>query len=350
MRKSKQQEVRRIKIRGKWYWQARPSYKGLRRARLCDTKEEAKRAKAAILTELIGEARQKARVDEESTTLELLCDAYVADLEARGKGYDSIKGVTTTKKRLEKFFGPRMNEPIELLTEADLFAFRAYYAQAGSKPSTINHDLANIHTMLKLFAPHVPFPKRIFFPQDTTRVRYLTPDQKERVMGLLPSPIREIALLAALTLMRLSEILRLRRDQVDLTQGVIVLPRTKTGPGKVVLSAEAQQLLQAQLELHNNPWVFRNPKTGKPYSRSRVSAVWHKAAIRAGLEDFHFHDLRHHGATMALNAGFGSSIVMDLGRWSSERNMRRYAAVTDATLRAAAEAVSRNGQPSRAAA
>ena len=45
---------------------------------------------------------------------------------------------------------------------------------------------------------------------------------------------------------------------------------------------------------------------------------------------------------MALNKGFTAAIVMTLGGWSSERMMRRYAAVTDETLRAAAEAVSGN--------
>ncbi len=63
-------------------------------------------------------------------------------------------------------------------------------------------------------------------------------------------------------------------------------------------------------------------------------------ARSAGLRDFHFHDLRHHGATMALNAGFTAPIVMALGEWKTEWMMRRYAAVTDQTLRRAAEAVS----------
>jgi hypothetical protein len=45
---------------------------------------------------------------------------------------------------------------------------------------------------------------------------------------------------------------------------------------------------------------------------------------------------------MALNKGFTAPIVMALGGWKTERMMRRYAAVTDATLRAAAEAVSGN--------
>ena len=43
---------------------------------------------------------------------------------------------------------------------------------------------------------------------------------------------------------------------------------------------------------------------------------------------------------MALNKGFTGPIVMALGGWKTEKMMRRYAAVTDATLRAAAEAVS----------
>ncbi len=42
---------------------------------------------------------------------------------------------------------------------------------------------------------------------------------------------------------------------------------------------------------------------------------------------------------MALNAGFTAPIVMALGGRKTERMMRRYAAVTDQTLRRAAEAV-----------
>jgi hypothetical protein len=45
---------------------------------------------------------------------------------------------------------------------------------------------------------------------------------------------------------------------------------------------------------------------------------------------------------VALNRGFSAPIVQALGGWKTERMMRRYAAVTDQTLRAAAEAVSGN--------
>jgi integrase len=85
-------------------------------------------------------------------------------------------------------------------------------------------------------------------------------------------------------------------------------------------------------------WCSPGPG-GRPYSREQVGKMFRRAARAAGLKDFHFHDLRHHGATMALNKGFTAPIVMALGGWRTERMMRRYAAVTDQTLRAAAEAV-----------
>lgn len=86
------------------------------------------------------------------------------------------------------------------------------------------------------------------------------------------------------------------------------------------------------------------PVAGRPnpYSRVHISRVWRRAARAAGLRDFHFHALRHHGATMALNRGFTAPIVQALGGWKTERMMKRYAAVTDETLRAAAEAVGGN--------
>jgi integrase len=111
-----------------------------------------------------------------------------------------------------------------------------------------------------------------------------------------------MAKLAWLTLMRLSELRCLRREQVYLDQGVVRLPRAKGGARAVMLSETARKLLQGQLESDASEWVFPNSRD-RPYSRVHVSRRFRKAARAAGLRDFHFHDLRHHGATMALNAG-----------------------------------------------
>ena len=192
--------------------------------------------------------------------------------------------------------------------------------------------------MLKRGRPDFRFPAGAFYPEDETRVRWLRPEEELLVLETMDAPFRGIAKLAALTMMRLSEVRLLRRDMVHLAQGVILLPRAKGGARAVMLSGQAQKLLRGQLDALTGEWVFPNPD-GRPYTRNLVSKKFRRAARAAGLRDFRFHDLRHHGATMAINANFSAPIVQALGGWKTERMMRRYAAVTDPTLRAAAEAV-----------
>ena len=200
--------------------------------------------------------------------------------------------------------------------------------------------------------PEFRLPRGAFAKQDATRVKWLAPDEELIVfatmqqatkptkrLGIRALPFAAMAKLAALTLMRLSEIRTLRREDVRLDQGVVMLPKAKAGARTVILSVEAQKILRHQLETHTSEWMFPSPDN-RPYSRVHISRVFRKAARASGLTDFHFHDLRHHGATMALNKGFAAPIVMQLGGWKSEAMMRRYAAVTDETLRKAAEAVS----------
>jgi integrase len=284
---------------------------------------------------------------------------------------------------VERLVPELLERPVSRITDADLFAFRrarversatalrlaaearalraagdperaerreraaAAAQHAGTKPGTINRDLRTLRAALKRARPELRFPAGVFLPEDETRVRWLRPDEELLLEAALRPPFRAIAKLAALTLMRLSEIRTLRRDAVHLEQGVVMLPRAKAGARPVILGAQAQKILRGQLEQPaRGELVFPGPD-GRPYERSYVGRVFRRAARSAGLRDFHFHDLRHHGATMALNAGFTAPIVMALGGWKTERMMRRYAAVTDRTLRAAAEAVSGSPVPAR---
>lgn len=69
------------------------------------------------------------------------------------------------------------------------------------------------------------FPGGAFFAEDEGRVRWLRPEEEILVLDTMPSPFREIAKLAALTLMRLGELRFLRREMVHIEQGAILLPR-----------------------------------------------------------------------------------------------------------------------------
>ena len=367
--------VRRIKNHGTWVWQARVAYRGLRKAAFRPSKETARDAEAELLGELKAKSAATDQVDQAPATLRQLLEHYIERLEDRGKGSDTVVRAVGTAHVLERLLPELLDRPVSRIGDTELFAFRrvrleqsvtalrleaeaqalraagkvakaearekaAEAAQrAGTKPSTINRDLRTLRAALKLARPDYRFPAGVFLPEDETRVRWLRPEDEILVIETMRSPFREIAKLAALTLMRLSEIRLLRREMVHLEQGVVMLPRAKAGARPVILSGEAQKILRGQLAGHESEWVFPGP-SGGPYDRSYIGRLFRRAARAAGLKDFHFHDLRHHGATMALNRGFTAPIVMALGGWKTERMMRRYAAVTDQTLRAAAEAVS----------
>lgn len=333
--------IRQIKVNGHWRWQARVAYHSERISRLCNTKQEAKEAEAELLQRLKTDTARAEAEGARPATLRQLCEMYLADLENRGKGKDTLARAVATIKALEALLPDVFDRPVTDVKAANIYAFRQARQHDGMKPSTINRDFRTLRAMLKKVRPDFRFPGGAFFPEDETRVRWLRPEEDVLVFGTMPSPFQEMARLAALSLMRLTEIARLRRDQAHLEQGVIALPKAKAGARHVILSQEAQEIMAKQLASHQSEWVFPAPHGG-PYSRVHVSRVWRRAARALGLKDFHFHDLRHHGATMALNAGFTAPVVMALGGWKTERMMRRYAAVTDKTLRAAAEAVSGN--------
>jgi integrase len=352
--------IKKITVNGRRVWQARVALRGLRKSTIRATREEARDAEAELLRELkarVGKAEQEGQAP---ATLRQLFEAYVEDLDARGKDEETVARAAQTARVVEALVPELLNKAVTRVTEADIFAFRrARLSQpcftprpkdperapakpaAPAKPSTINRDLRTLRAMLKRARPEFRFPTGAFFQEDETRVRWLRPEEELLALEPMASPFREMAKLASLTLMRLSEIRLLRREMIHLEQGAIMLPRAKAGARSVILSAEAQKLLRGQLESQRSEWVFPSP-SGRPYTRNLVSRRFRRAARAAGLHDFRFHDLRHHGATMALNAGFSSPIVMALGGWKTERMMRRYAAVTDPTLRAAAEAVSGN--------
>jgi integrase len=348
--------VKKIRNHGKWVWLARVAYCGVRRAAFRDSKEAAREAEGELLRALKVQANQAERAAARPATLRQLLEYYALDMAARGKGEESVGRVDYTRRSIEALLPEFLEKPVSAIADADLFAYRNLRAREGStvyqvvagkrvkvrvptKPSTINRDLRTLRAALKKARPDYRFPGGAFFPEDETRVRWLRPDEELLVLEPMPSPFREMAKLAALTLMRQGEIRRLRREDVHLEQGVILLPRAKAGARPVILSESARKLLRAQLEGHDGPLVFARPD-GRAWRPEHVGRAFRRAARAAGLKDFRFHDLRHHGATMALNKGFTAPIVMALGGWKTERMMRRYAAVTDQTLRAAAEAVS----------
>jgi hypothetical protein len=66
-------------------WLARVAYQGLRRAKVCRTKDAARQAESDLLQALKAEIAKEAEAGARPATLRQLLDFYVADLAARGR-------------------------------------------------------------------------------------------------------------------------------------------------------------------------------------------------------------------------------------------------------------------------
>jgi integrase len=98
--------------------------------------------------------------------------------------------------------------------------------------------------------------------------------------------IRPLVILALETAMRRSELLALRWQDVFLPDRYVRLHDSKNGDSRdVPLSTRAHSILEG-LPRHISGRVF-------PVTSDAVKKAFTRAVVRAGLGDFHFHDLRH---------------------------------------------------------
>lgn len=177
--------------------------------------------------------------------------------------------------------------------------------------STVNRELNIISSVInyarKDWGVHIENPVALIRrPQNgKARERRLEPGEEERLLAaLVPGEstngrfasgarnafIKPLVLFALETAMRRGELLSLRWENIDLKKCVAHLPDTKNGEARnVPLSSRAKTVLEAMpRSIGGN--VF-------PASEDALKKAFARACERAGIENLHFHDLRHEGTS-----------------------------------------------------
>jgi integrase len=146
---------------------------------------------------------------------------------------------------------------------------------------------------------------------DGKRLRYLSTEECQALINNCDPHLKPIVTTALNTGMRKGEILNLKWDNVDLRHGFILLDVTKNGERREVpLNDTLRITLQGITRRLDVPYVFYDHITGKPYQDVKRSF---KTALRkAGIRDFHFHDLRHTFASHLVMAGVDITTVKEL--------------------------------------
>ena len=116
---------------------------------------------------------------------------------------------------------------------------------------------------------------------------------------------------AALTGLRIGEVLAIRWEHVDFETGRLIMPETKTGRRVHDLPDPALDVLARQPRINGNPWAFTTGRSAA-VTYHTVQKVFADATRAAGLEDVRLHDLRRTLMTSAARAGVGSHVLRDL--------------------------------------
>ncbi|HZP75396.1 MAG TPA: site-specific integrase [Pseudolabrys sp.] len=215
-------------------------------------------------------------------------------------------------------------------------AARTLYA--GALPATINRQVFTpVSAVLKHAAKRglcelrpIERPK-----QPKGRIRCLTPAEADRLVGKCSEHLRPLVVFLFYTGARLSEALYLDWRQIDWALREVRFLETKNGDDRGV-PLHPRVFAEIEALPHRSGAVFRRPD-GEPYARKRngggqIKTAFNGACRRAGIKDFSPHDCRHTWASWHYAANRNLPALMELGGWSSEKMVLRYAHVNVAHL------------------
>jgi integrase len=228
----------------------------------------------------------------------------------------SFKSKVYFIKQLSEAFG---HLPLRRFNTMLLEQYQTERLQKGNKPATVNRLLATLKHMITKAVEwdmvEEETLKRVrkvkSLEENNKRLRYLTKEECQNLINACDKHLKPIVICALNTGMRKSEILNLKWDNVDLKHGFILLDRTKNGERREIpINDTLRMTFDSLIRRIDTPYVFYDPSTGKPYQDIKRS--FHTALRKAGIRDFHFHDLRHTFASHLVMAGVDLTTVKEL--------------------------------------
>jgi len=275
--------------------------------------------------------------------------AYVEEVY-RPWAVANLRAAESALKQLRAVWGPIFGEkPISDVTLQAVERARGQWIMAGKAPATCNRRVSRLSAVLSLAVRYGDLPTHPLkgirqLHTDNVRVRFLSPQEEEslrRAMDERQDEMREkrdsfnawraarrlpalpcqkavftdwlkpLVLLAMNTGMRRGELLGLAWQDIDLAEGLVTVQASKAKSGKrrhIPLSDEAAWVLHELQRSAHGTYVFQD--RGKPLAS--ITTSWENLRERAGLADFHFHDLRHHFASRLVQAGADLNTVREL--------------------------------------
>jgi integrase len=233
-------------------------------------------------------------------------------------------------------------EPLKAVTAKRITEYRAWRAEQGVGPATLNAELGILRRILKrakLWARVADDIRPLKEP--TTIGRALTEEDKQRLLKTaMTRPEWETAYLAAIlclnTTARGCELKGLQWSDVDLFDRTVTVRKSKTDAGvRAIPLTDAACSALARLRTRAESFgpvevahfVFASYVSRRVFKGTSVvgsnltefdptkhvnswRSAWRTLTIKAGLPGFRFHDLRHCAITSLAESGASDSTIM----------------------------------------
>ena len=304
------------------YWISWTDTQGQRRYRKCHAKTlaQARKIRSAEMLK-VEQAKSLGFTPPGEERFGEIAQRFLAYQKARltGKAFQRESGIVNDY--LKPFFPGKLAD----IRKSDI---QRYVTSRSGKvsPHSVLKELNVIKHLLRLAVDWEIIPispaQGLKAPKvPAGRVRYLQPGELKAVLETSPTWLQPIVGVAVATGMRRSEILGLRRLDIDLSQGRVLLPQTKNGEGRIVyLNNGAVSALQFVLTSNGNQTdlVFRG------ISPERISVAFARTCRKLNIQDFRFHDLRHTAASWLRMQGADIHTVAQLLGHKDLRMAARY--------------------------
>lgn len=227
---------------------------------------------------------------------------YIAKLQSKGlRALD--RPTTILHRHLVPFFGLR---PLHSLKLEDGVAYIAHRRTRGAADGTIERESGVLLGLLNYAVANEDLDKNrllsLDVPSGAKRERVAEAWELFRVYHAAAPSIQRVMMLALLTTLREAKIIAIHHEWlIQRADGEWLIPapgsRLKGVPKELPLSSLAGFFLKGSQPRIGGRY-FAQWKDGNSFKHR-----WIEACTRAGVQDLHFHDLRHTAATWLGEAG-----------------------------------------------
>lgn len=271
------------------------------------------------------------------------------DRYLRGKYLDEID-----RTLVDHIQEQRMKEKKKSRTRKDAQEPQVQDASTVSN-ATVNRTLEVLRAVLRRAADEWEWigkaPKIRMLPEPKRRVRWLTHEEADHLLAVLPPHLAEMMHFSLATGLRERNVTHLEWSQVDLERRHVTIHADQAKGRKAIavpLNADAVLVLRRQQGRHKTRVFTYQPPTkkGKPTRIARPVAVantkvWRRALREVGIENFRWHDLRHTWASWHVQQGTPLQVLQELGGWETLEMVQKYAHLASDHLRKYADKLSR---------